>query len=137
MGWPSLHRPRGSPAPRRTCRPCSRSTWTWKRCSPGGRTSSRSVEYVICPNCQNLLHTVQRRGVHLEQCESCRGIFLDHGELEQIVNAENAYYAAPADQYQPPPGAPVQPRHYGTAYRDSPGPYRGGYPDSPRPYQHG
>jgi hypothetical protein len=27
------------------------------------------------------MHTYERNGVHLEQCDSCRGIFLDFGEL--------------------------------------------------------
>ena len=81
------------------------------------------------------MQTVERGGVRFEQCDSCRGIFLDHGELEQIVSAENSYYAQPVAQYQPPPGAPVPPPGYAQGgYRDSPQPYRGGYRDSPPPY---
>jgi Zn-finger nucleic acid-binding protein len=96
------------------------------------------VESVICPKCQNLMQSVERRGVRLEQCDSCRGIFLDHGELEQIVSAENSYYGQPVGQYQPPPGAPVPPPGYAHGgYRDSPPPYRGGYHDSPPPYRGG
>ncbi|WP_199430952.1 TFIIB-type zinc ribbon-containing protein [Qaidamihabitans albus] len=110
---------------------------------------------MICPKCQNLLKTVDKSGIHIEQCEGCRGIFLDRGELEQIVNAENAYYAqaAPAapPPYQPaappppgyqggppPPPPPAQQQPYGGyGYKDSPRPYRGGgYKDSPRPYRH-
>lgn len=84
------------------------------------------------------MHQVERRGVSFEQCEGCRGIFLDHGELEQIVTAENSYYAAPPAQYQPPPGAHVPPPQYQSGgYRDSPPPYHGGYADSPPPYGRG
>jgi Zn-finger nucleic acid-binding protein len=81
------------------------------------------------------MQTVDRLGVHIEQCESCRGIFLDRGELEQIVGAEQRHYSA-----APPP---YQPEHSGgyrdspRPYRDSPPPFRGGYRDSPPPYGHG
>lgn len=76
------------------------------------------------------MQTVDRRGVHIDQCQGCRGIFLDRGELEQVATAEQNYYAAPA----PPP---YQESHRAAAYRgDSPPPYghRGGYADSPPPY---
>jgi Zn-finger nucleic acid-binding protein len=75
-----------------------------------------------------MMSTVEKNGVHLEQCAGCRGIFLDRGELEQIIGAENAYYGGPA-RYRPDSPAP-----YGGGYRDSPRPYRGGRPDSPRPH---
>lgn len=78
------------------------------------------------------MQTVDRRGVHIDQCQGCKGIFLDRGELEQIANAEQSYYTAAPPPYQ------------GGAYRDSPAPYRGGhgyqaqgYRDSPPPYGHG
>ena len=76
------------------------------------------------------MQTVDRLGVHIEQCEGCRGIFLDRGELEQIAGAEQRHYSAAA----PPPYQP-EPAHGG--YRDSPPPMRGGYRDSPPPYRGG
>jgi Zn-finger nucleic acid-binding protein len=89
---------------------------------------------VICPKCQNVMQTVDRRGVHIDQCQECRGIFLDRGELEQIVNAEQSYYGPPVAA--PPP---YRPDSYGPgAHRsDSPPPYPGGHSghrDSPPPY---
>ena len=85
------------------------------------------------------MRTVDRQGVHIEQCENCRGIFLDHGELEHIVAAEDHFYGA--SHYVPPGGhrgKPDSPRAYrgGHGKPDSPRPYRGSYgkPDSPRPY---
>ncbi|ASR33922.1 transcriptional regulator [Prauserella marina] len=87
------------------------------------------------------MKTVDKGGIHLEQCDGCRGIFLDHGELEQIVRAENAFYGAPAagpPPYRPSGGVPPT-AQYGGGYRDSPRPHRGGggYADSPRPYRGG
>jgi hypothetical protein len=72
------------------------------------------------------MQTVDRMGVHIEQCEGCRGIFLDRGELEQIAGAEQRHYSAAPPSYRPEPG--------GGGYRDSPAPYRGGYRDSPPAY---
>ncbi|MEV8612449.1 zf-TFIIB domain-containing protein [Amycolatopsis sp. NPDC051373] len=88
---------------------------------------------MICPKCQNRMRTVDKNGIHIEQCEACRGIFLDHGELEQIAGAESSYYGVA----QPPPryGRADSPRPYRGGHGDSPKPYRGGgHSDSPRPY---
>ena len=71
------------------------------------------------------MRTVDRQGVRIEQCENCRGIFLDHGELEHMLSAEDRFYGA--SHYVPPGGHRGKP--------DSPRPYRGGKPDSPRPYR--
>ena len=84
--------------------------------------------------------TFDRRGVHIEQCENCRGIFLDQGELEQIVNAEDHHYGMPAygghsDSPGPYQGRRDSPPPYGRApHRDSPPPYGGHHRDSPPPY---
>ncbi|WP_075740060.1 zf-TFIIB domain-containing protein [Actinoalloteichus sp. GBA129-24] len=86
---------------------------------------------VVCPKCQNLMRTYERNGVHLEQCEGCRGIFLDRGELEQMTNAEQSFYGS-APPFQPDGGH----RHHG-GHSDSPRPYQGHRPDSPGPYRGG
>lgn len=95
------------------------------------------------------MRTVDRGGVHLEQCDGCRGIFLDRGELEQIVGAEQRHYAQPAQAYRADSPAPFRGGGHGgyadsprphRGYQDSPRPYgggHGGYSDSPRPYGHG
>lgn len=97
-----------------------------------------NVGRVICPKCQNTLRTVDRQGIHIDQCDGCRGIFLDRGELESILNAERQYSAAAPPPYQGDPyrGAPPPPPG---RYADSPrGGYgRAGYGDSPRGYAKG
>lgn len=105
---------------------------------------------MVCPKCQGLLRTVERQGLRIEQCERCRGIFLDHGELEQLLSAEQHFYGGghdPSHAYRGRPdsprpyrGRPDSPRPYGGHYADSPRPHRshsGHYADSPRPYRHG
>ncbi|MFN0091711.1 MAG: zf-TFIIB domain-containing protein [Acidimicrobiales bacterium] len=81
-----------------------------------------------CPKCQAPMRTVNRDGVHIDQCTRCRGVFLDAGELEQIAAAEERFYGSPPP-YEPPGGR--------QAYPDSPRGYRGGYRDSPPPHGHG
>jgi hypothetical protein len=51
----------------------------------------------------------ERSGIHVDQCTECRGIFLDRGELEGLVDAELrwAQTAAPA-QAAPAQAAPAQ-----------------------------
>jgi Zn-finger nucleic acid-binding protein len=34
------------------------------------------------------MRTYERNGILIDQCEDCRGIFLDRGELEQLLDAE-------------------------------------------------
>ncbi|MDH2429613.1 zf-TFIIB domain-containing protein [Sphaerisporangium sp. TRM90804] len=68
-----------------------------------------------CPKCHGSMRTFNRSGVQLEQCDNCRGIFLDYGELEQLSRMESQYaqqqYSAPP----PPPGGPAwgAPHHGG------------------------
>jgi uncharacterized protein len=72
------------------------------------------------------MHTVNRGGLQIEQCQGCRGIFLDRGELEQISNAEHSYYGPTGGHYSdspPPYGSHGHDRHHGGHYSDSPPPY--------------
>ncbi|MFB9687190.1 zf-TFIIB domain-containing protein [Amycolatopsis plumensis] len=101
----------------------------------------RRLRGVICPKCQNQMRTVDKNGIHIDQCDGCRGIFLDRGELEAIVGAESSYYGQQPPPYQAGPaptahyGRPDSPRPYRGGYPDSPKAYRGGYADSPRPHR--
>ncbi|MCW2715090.1 MAG: hypothetical protein JWN88_2137 [Frankiales bacterium] len=53
---------------------------------------------LICPKCQASMRTYERNGVHVDQCSECRGIFLDRGELERLVDAEDAWKAGSSGQ---------------------------------------
>lgn len=52
---------------------------------------------LTCPKCRGGMRTYERNGVHLEQCDNCRGVFLDFGELEHLTQLESRFTA------QPPP----------------------------------
>jgi len=57
---------------------------------------------LTCPKCHGTLRTYERNGVTLDQCGDCRGIFLDRGELEHLIDAEAKFNAPPAPQPQAP-----------------------------------
>ncbi len=48
---------------------------------------------LVCPKCGADMRTYERSGMNIEQCTGCRGVFLDRGELERLVDAESGYYA--------------------------------------------
>ncbi|TYP90314.1 zf-TFIIB domain-containing protein [Blastococcus xanthinilyticus] len=47
---------------------------------------------LTCPKCHGAMRTYERNGVHVDQCADCRGIFLDRGELDRLIDAENAWH---------------------------------------------
>jgi hypothetical protein len=46
----------------------------------------------------------QRNGVTIEQCRRCHGIFLDRGELEQLLGAESSFLG----RFGPEPTTPPE-----------------------------
>ena len=49
------------------------------------------METLTCPKCHGPMRTYERSGVTVDQCTECRGIFLDRGELERLVDAEQGW----------------------------------------------
>jgi uncharacterized protein len=77
---------------------------------PQSMPSPGAANTLLCPKCAGVMKTYERNGIHLEQCDTCRGIFLDFGELEAMTQMENRFVQAP-----PPP---VQ---QGYGYAEGPG----------------
>lgn len=40
---------------------------------------------LVCPNCDVGMTNVQRSGVEIDICPKCRGVWLDRGELEKLL----------------------------------------------------
>ena len=40
---------------------------------------------MLCPRCQTNLNIGDKQGIEIDYCTSCRGIWLDGGELEKII----------------------------------------------------
>lgn len=47
---------------------------------------------LVCPKCGGAMRTYERSGVVIDQCEDCRGVYLDRGELERLIAAEEQAY---------------------------------------------
>jgi hypothetical protein len=89
---------------------------------------------LACPKCRAEMRTYERSGIHVDQCAECRGIFLDRGELERLMDAEAAHYAREQRAaLQPAPGPVPLPVAMPPAPVRSEEPSRdGGRPDSRR-----
>ena len=40
---------------------------------------------LLCPNDNTSMQTVDRAGVQFDMCPTCRGVWLDRGELDKII----------------------------------------------------
>ena len=52
-----------------------------------------------CPNCNETLVMADRQGVEIDYCPKCRGVWLDRGELDKIIERSATYSAPDADPY--------------------------------------
>ena len=72
---------------------------------------------LVCPKCHGVMRTYERNSVVIDQCSDCRGVFLDRGELERLIDAEEQRYGS-----VPPPPSPASSRDDEPRYesRDDP-----------------
>jgi uncharacterized protein len=67
-----------------------------------------------CPHCNVNLHMSERQGVEIDYCPECRGVWLDRGELDKILERTHAEAVAAA----PAPVAPAAPPRDTPRYDD-------------------
>lgn len=76
-----------------------------------------------CPVDNETLVMADRNGVEIDYCPKCRGVWLDRGELDKIIERAAAGPAAAAREaapvYQPEPGYRTEPSRQ-TPLRDEP-----------------
>jgi Zn-finger nucleic acid-binding protein len=65
---------------------------------------------MLCPIDRTPLTMSERQGIEIDYCPTCRGVWLDRGELDKIIE-RSAGSSAP-----PPPRS--EPRHERDHYRD-------------------
>jgi Zn-finger nucleic acid-binding protein len=81
---------------------------------------------LLCPNDNASMTTVQRSGVSFDMCPTCRGVWLDRGEMEKLLEAERTS-GGPQDDHRPR-REEHRPEHRPERYRDDDDhKYRGGY----------
>ena len=84
-----------------------------------------------CPVCKVALVMNDRQGVEIDYCPQCRGVWLDRGELDKIIERSAAHEAPAAAPPQPqasPPGVQRAPDPYAgrsAYYGDDDGRHRG------------
>jgi Zn-finger nucleic acid-binding protein len=54
-----------------------------------------------CPNCQETLAMSERQGVEIDFCPKCRGVWLDRGELDKLLEREAALVSGGARSPEP------------------------------------
>ena len=68
---------------------------------------------ILCPNDNGSMQTVNRSGVEFDMCPTCRGVWLDRGELEKLLElagGDGAGYGGQAAQ--PPSNYGQRPQQY-------------------------
>ncbi|WP_148713708.1 TFIIB-type zinc ribbon-containing protein [Chitinolyticbacter meiyuanensis] len=87
-----------------------------------------------CPVCKTAqLVMSERAGVEIDYCPQCRGVWLDRGELDKIIERATREMApsqppapqpAPAYQQQPPQQFQQPQQYHGDHYQKGHKPYR-------------
>ncbi|WP_313808873.1 zf-TFIIB domain-containing protein [Sphingobium sp.] len=60
-----------------------------------------AVSAMLCPVCHVGLSMTDRQGVEIDYCPQCRGVWLDRGELDKIIERSAGPAPAPQPGYRP------------------------------------
>jgi uncharacterized protein len=83
-----------------------------------------------CPVDNETLVMADRGGVEIDYCPKCRGVWLDRGELDKIIERSMGGVPAPAAAPMAPPPPPQQ--HAAPVYQPEPRAPQGYRPDERR-----
>ena len=65
-----------------------------------------------CPTCDVDLLMTERHGVEIDYCPKCRGVWLDRGELDKIIEKATGPLVQPEPDREPDPDQrPTAPQH--------------------------
>jgi Zn-finger nucleic acid-binding protein len=56
--------------------------------------SGQTASIMGCPACRTPLAMAERQGIEIDYCPDCRGVWLDRGELDKIIERSAAEPAA-------------------------------------------
>ncbi len=65
-----------------------------------------------CPVCQVDLMIADRQGIEIDYCPKCRGVWLDRGELDKLIERSAAMFTQQPKEEPPPSYAPAPPPQY-------------------------
>ncbi|PZQ99659.1 MAG: recombination protein RecR [Cereibacter sphaeroides] len=66
----------------------------------------------LCPACKVNLVMTDRQGIEIDYCPNCRGVWLDRGELDKIIERNMQDGAAQQPRFAPVPQQPVAQQPY-------------------------
>ena len=69
------------------------------------------IQQLTCPKCRGAMTSYERSGIVVDQCVDCRGIFLDRGELERLIDLDSGGTVAARPQQPQAHAAPSPSRH--------------------------
>ena len=72
-----------------------------------------------CPVCNVALTMTERQGVEIDYCPQCRGVWLDRGELDKIIERGSQYGYNSTGTTMPPPAVNRQVSSYSQGYQPS------------------
>lgn len=70
---------------------------------------------MLCPVCRVDLVLSDKQGVEIDYCPQCRGIWLDRGELDKLIEKNAAYEASAKTTDYPPQATAPAPGYAQTA----------------------
>jgi len=70
-----------------------------------------STRQIRCPSCDGPMNPVERRGVVIDICRDCKGVFLDRGELDKLLDAAEGQEVAYASEGGRPGRRPDRDRY--------------------------
>jgi len=73
---------------------------------------------LMCPNDDASMQTLERSGVQFDMCPTCRGVWLDRGELEKLMTSATDEGRAAAQSHAPAPQPPASQPWGGSGSRD-------------------
>ena len=79
---------------------------------------------MLCPTCKTPLTMSERQGIEIDYCPTCRGVWLDRGELDKIIERSVGGQPTAAPQQSPPPPQYQQQQDYGRPQQGYHKPYQ-------------
>ncbi len=55
---------------------------------PAQPPNQSSPHWMKCPKCSAEMMEIELAGIKVDQCNGCRGIYFDHGELEILIDSK-------------------------------------------------
>lgn len=72
---------------------------------------------MICPSCNTDLKMSERSGIEIDYCPSCRGVWLDRGELDKIIERSTVVTTASPNPAPVRSNSPSHSGHYHQPYQ--------------------